>query len=462
MSFEGVLIGAFVAFNLFWLVVNIFHYYPFFRGRERKIDDTRLEIESLPKISVLLPAYKEEEVIKKTLDNLFAADYPREKLEIIVLLEANDKETQEIVEIIQKTKYPDLSYLIVKETAEPKGKPRALIQGLAKSSGDIVGVIDAEDIIEPKLFQKVAQKFQDKSIDALMGILDMVNEFDGWRCLEFRAEYGYWYRRALPSFKKMAYPLPLCGSACFIRKRALEEIGGWDGYNLTEDFDLGLQLYSKDKKIALINTVTKEEAPRTFSCWLKQRTRWQRGKIQTLRKIIKNPPPSLRKRILMNFLCFLPHIGLINLTGVGFGIYLLCSDFLLPLWIWVFALVNLAAILGYMYLQGEGYFQASDEIGWKKVSKAIICATTLPLYWFCQWMADFRAMKQEYITKKIVWEKTNHEGRHLKTKEERKEERLQAKINYQWDTWAYLSIALLVFALLLMMLPIFWYFGLIR
>jgi cellulose synthase/poly-beta-1,6-N-acetylglucosamine synthase-like glycosyltransferase len=418
--FEGVLIGVFVVFSSIWLAVNIFHYYSFFRGREKFRETSQLGRELLPKISILVPAYKEEEVIKNTLDNLFGSDYPREKLEIIVLLEADDKETGEIVEILRKTKYPELRSLVVKETAEPKGKPRALNQGLVESSGKIVGVIDAEDIIESKLFQKVAYRFQDKSIDALMGILDIVNEFDGWRCLQFKAEWGYWFRRYLPSFKKIGYPLPLGGSTCFFRKRVLEEMGGWDSYNLTEDFDLGLRLYSEGKRIELFDAVTKEEAPRTFWGWLKQRTRWQRGKLQTLRKIIKNPPSSFRKRILMNFLCISSYIELINLTGVGFGIYLLCSGFLLPFWVWVFACINLAAILGYMTFQGEGYFQASDETRWKKIGKAIICAITLPFYWFCQWLADLRAMKQEYITKKIVWEKTNHEGRHFKTKEERR------------------------------------------
>jgi cellulose synthase/poly-beta-1,6-N-acetylglucosamine synthase-like glycosyltransferase len=219
----------------------------------------------------------------------------------------------------------------------------------------------------------------------------------------------------LPALAIIGFPVPLGGTSNFIKKDVIEKLGGWDPYNLTEDFDLGLRLYNEDKRVGtisaltrrrgifeerynvkIIDSVTKEESPITFYSWLRQRTRWQRGKIQTLKKYLKNPPRGLAKKLHTFMACFSPHLGPINLTGIALSLYALATNIELPFPIRELTYINLAAISGYMYMQARGYLEATkDEYKKYRKTKALIVALTLPAYWLMQWIADLRAIKQE-------------------------------------------------------------------
>jgi cellulose synthase/poly-beta-1,6-N-acetylglucosamine synthase-like glycosyltransferase len=372
-----------------------------------------LEDEQLPTISILLPAYRETETLKECVKSLFEVDYPKEKLDVIVITENDDRETNKVVEELKKDY--KLTHLIVEETAQPKGKPRALNQGLKYAKGEIIGVIDAEDIISKDLLRKAAYSIKVEGFDAIQAILDMANDYDGWKNLQFRGEYGYWFRIYLPALAMIGFPVPLGGTSNFIKKDVIEKLGGWDPYNLTEDFDLGLRLYNEDKRVGtisaltrrrgifeerynvkIIDSVTKEESPITFYSWLRQRTRWQRGKIQTLKKYLKNPPRGLAKKLHTFMACFSPHLGPINLTGIALSLYALATNIELPFPIRELTYINLAAISGYMYMQARGYLEATkDEYKKYRKTKALIVALTLPAYWLMQWIADLRAIKQE-------------------------------------------------------------------
>ena len=413
-------------YNFAWGTINIYNYYPLIRNKIKKHTENEeiTELQSWPKISVLVPAYKEKEVLERCIKKLYEADYPGDKIDVILITEKDDNETNEIAERL-KGKY-SLKHVVVEETKEPKGKPRALNQGLKHAEGDIVGVIDAEDIISTDLFKKVAHKIEKENFDVVQGILDMVNDYDGWKNLQFRAEYGYWYRIYLPALAKLGFPVPLGGTTNFIKRKVLEELCGWDAYNVTEDFDLGLRIYNEEKildtnksgefkdkyKIGIFNSITKEESPITWRYWIRQRTRWQRGKIQTLKKYLKNPPRGINKKFHTFMACLSPHFGPINLSGISLSIYALINNIPLPTPVQELTYFNLGALGCYMYMQAKGYLDATknENVKNRKI-KALVCAITLPAYWFMQWVADFRAIKQEYIERKIFWEKTKHEGR---------------------------------------------------
>jgi cellulose synthase/poly-beta-1,6-N-acetylglucosamine synthase-like glycosyltransferase len=327
-------------YNTIWGFINIYNYYPIIRStiaskRSKNIKPViKLDDEQLPTISILLPAYREKETLKECVKSLFEVDYPKEKLDVIVITEKDDIETNKVVEELKKDY--KLIQVIVEETTEPKGKPRALNQGLKYAEGEIIGVIDAEDIISKDLLKKAAYSIKVEGFDAVQAILDVANDYDGWKNLQFRGEYGYWFRIYLPALAMSGFPVPLGGTSNFIKRDVLEKLGGWDPYNLTEDFDLGLRLYNEDKRVGtipiltrrrqifeerynvkIIDSVTKEESPITFYSWLRQRTRWQRGKIQTLKKYLKNPPRGLAKKLHTFMACFSPHLGPINLTGIA-------------------------------------------------------------------------------------------------------------------------------------------------
>lgn len=427
-------------YNVGWAIINAYNFYPLIRARKKeRVKLEELNQKELPKISVLLPAYKEGTTLEKCIETLFDSDYPQDKLELILLTEKDDEETRNIakkLEKIYKEKGYAFKHLEIEETEEPKGKPRALNQGLKHAQGDVVGVIDAEDIIDPTLFKEVAYKIKREGFDAVQGILDMMNDYDGWKNCQFRGEYSYWFRRYLPALEKSGLPVPLGGTANFIKRDVLEELGGWDSYNLTEDFDLGLRLYYERKrtgvtksitkrdergifeekyKVGILNLVTREESPITWKAWLRQRTRWQRGKIQTLKKLLKKPPSGIKRKFHSFMSCFSPHLGPMNLSGLALSVYAFLTHAELPFPIRELAYANFAAIGCYMYMQSKGYLDATEneKRSYRKL-KALWCGITLPFYWMAQWIADLRAIKQEYIDKKIFWEKTEHKGRHLK------------------------------------------------
>lgn len=416
------------AYNVVWAIVNGYNLYPVFRsglGRRKK-DDGGEGFERFarktavwPEITVLVPAYREEGVLERCIARLHGSNYPRDRLDIIILTEQNDPGTSAIARMCVKRF--GARHLEIRETVEPKGKPRALKQGLRLARGGIVGVIDAEDLIDPELFRHVAYEIMDRGRDVIQGRLDMSNDHDGWKNAQFRAEYGFWYNHYLPHLADSRLPIPLGGTTNFFRKDVLEAIDDWDAYNLTEDFELGLRLYNlppparrKAYSVGVFDCVTREESPLTWGGWLKQRTRWQRGKIQTLRKVMRHPGGGAGKRATSLMACMSPHVSLVNITGIAIFIAAGLYGISLPLPAALLSYFNLATIPYYCIRQGFGYLKATEgeDIGYRR-TKALIVAATLPVYWAFQWAADLRAIKQEYIDRRIFWEKTEHSGRNL-------------------------------------------------
>lgn len=397
-------------FNLVWLATNLYYFLPLLISFFKKEAIQWKELEKYPMISVLLPAYHEPKfILAATLKSIFEADYPRECLEVLVVTQVDDEETNEAIADLQR-KYPRLIQIIGDGKDGTTGKPAALNLGLKQARGKIVGVIDAEDLVEPFVFKKAAYRLEEGYV-ACQGILDMINEADGWRNLQFRAEYGHWFRIYLPSVARVGFPFPLGGTTNFFQRQFLLELGGWDAWNLTEDFELGLRLYIQGKKIAIIHSVTKEESPINWSDWLKQRTRWQRGKIQTLRKIIKGGKWHPRQVLPLFITLIWPHIGVINLAGVVTSV-LVWNQLIWP-WLSFLLWFNFVAILLYLLASSAGYLATQPKVGLASLCRSILVGITLPGYWFLQWLADLRAIKQEYFERRFYWEKTRHYGRHF-------------------------------------------------
>jgi 4-amino-4-deoxy-L-arabinose transferase-like glycosyltransferase len=271
-------------------------------------------------------------------------------------------------------------------------------------------------------------------------MVDMVNEEDGWKNLLFRAEYGYWYRFILPAFKRLGFPIPLSGTTCFFRRGVLESVSDkrrerkgspwessdeawlfehsllgitpWDPKNVTEDFELGLQLWASNYDFGIIDSVTKEESPQTLENWMKQRTRWQKGKVFTFLDFFKHRAgTSMGERAHLLWQSFLPHAGPLNVTGllllIGIGSAL---GFVPPN-----AFVSGILTFGFLFLFAgvlsfaAGYWLTSKKPPMHKLSRAIFVAATTPLYWVLQWAADIRAFKQLAVGD-LGWEKTVHEN----------------------------------------------------
>ena len=248
----------------------------------------------LPTVSIMVPLFHETEIARRLVKRLSAISYPRELLDICLVVEEDDTLTQDT---IARSDLPRWMRQIIVPRGAVKTKPRALNFALDFCRGTIIGVYDAEDAPDPDQIHKVAKRFAEAGpeVACLQGILDFYNARTNWLSRCFTVEYAAWFRIVLPGLEKIGFAVPLGGTTLFFRREALEELGGWDAHNVTEDADLGIRLARHGYKTELIKTVTQEEANCRVWPWVKQRSRWIKGYAMTWGVAMRDPGALLRE-----------------------------------------------------------------------------------------------------------------------------------------------------------------------
>jgi cellulose synthase/poly-beta-1,6-N-acetylglucosamine synthase-like glycosyltransferase len=249
--------------------------------------------EALPIFTILIPLYKEKEIANHLLERVKLLDYPRDKLDVCLVMEADDATTRES---LGHTNLP----VWIRPIAVPKGtlktKPRALNYALDFARGTLVGVYDAEDAPAPDQLRKVARHFANRGekVACLQGVLDYYNAPANWLTRCFTLEYAGWFRVVLPGLERLGLVVPLGGTTLFFRRNVLEKLGAWDAHNVTEDADLGVRLARHGYRTELIATTTQEEANGRFWPWVKQRSRWLKGYAITYGVHMRDPAKLYR------------------------------------------------------------------------------------------------------------------------------------------------------------------------
>ena len=234
----------------------------------------------LPTYSVIVAMYREGAVIPKLVAGLDALDYPKAKLDIKLVIEAGDEET---LAAIRAERLPPRYDVVIVPPGAPRTKPRALNVALDVARGGLLCVYDAEDVPEPDQLRRAAARFaEDPSLDALQGKLTIANWRDGWISFMFAVEYAALFELINPGLSALDLPVALGGTTNHFRTRSLLRVGGWDAWNVTEDADLGLRLARFGARVGALDSETVEEAPNEFGNWFRQRTRWQKGFMQTM------------------------------------------------------------------------------------------------------------------------------------------------------------------------------------
>jgi hypothetical protein len=230
----------------------------------------------LPFYSVLVALHHESEVVPQLVAALDRIRWPRSKLEIKLLCEADDRTT---LAAIARVALPRHFEVIEVPPGLPRTKPKALSYGLQTIKGDYVVLYDAEDRPHSLQLLEAWRRFVDEGGDlaCVQAPLHITNGENGLIPLLFAFEYSALFRGLLPWLSGRRAVLPLGGTSNHFRVDALEEVGGWDPYNVTEDADLGLRLVRFGYRTATISLPTLEDAPEAFSVWLPQRTRWFKG-----------------------------------------------------------------------------------------------------------------------------------------------------------------------------------------
>ncbi len=276
-----------------------------------------IQSESIPStrpiVTILVALYKERSVAGTLVANLSKLEYPRERLDVILVTEVDDWTTRST---LAKATLPPWVRIVCVPPGTPRTKPRALNFALNFARGSIVGVYDAEDRPEPDQINRVVERFAraPSQLACVQGRLDYYNARHNGMSRCFAIEYATWFRVLLPGIQKSGLFVPLGGTTLFLKRKVLERLGAWDAHNVTEDADLGIRLAIHGYHTEILDTTTFEEANAAIWPWIKQRSRWQKGYLMTWAAAMRRPRRLLKSLGPLRFTGFQ-----VQLAGAVFG-----------------------------------------------------------------------------------------------------------------------------------------------
>ena len=357
----------------------------------------------LPIYTILCPLYREAASVPALVRGLTRLNYPIDKLDVKLIVEADDGATLSAAMALGPP--PGVEIVIV-PVAQPRTKPKALNYALTQARGTFVAVYDAEDAPHPAQLRAALDAFAD---DARLGAVQAPQLIDNaetsWIASQFAAEYAIQFRGLLPLLAHLGAPFPLGGASNHFRRAALENVGGWDPFNVTEDADLAYRLARFGWRLGVIAPPTWEEAPARLGPWVKQRTRWIKGHIQTWLVLMRNPIRTARDLGLGGFLWMQLVLGggLVAACAHAPLLVLLLASALLPGVVTVPAMDWMLVIFGYATASLGALFAAALE----RDRRLALSALTMPLYWPLASIAALMAVV-EILVRPHYWAKTDH------------------------------------------------------
>jgi len=264
--------------------------------------------DALPLYTILVPLHREANIVPALIAALAALDYPPDRLQIVLALEADDRDTIAAVEGAILPPHFDCVFV---PSGEPRTKPRACNYALQFARGEFVVIYDAEDRPEPDQLRKAAAAFRaaPETVACFQARLNFYNADKNLLTRLFADDYALWFDYLLPGLERIGIPMPLGGTSNHFRRAGLIAIHGWDPYNVTEDADIGIRLARMGYWVRTLDSTTFEEAPEKPRDWLGQRQRWLKGYMQTWLVHMRHPRRLLRHAGLLGFLGFQCFIG---------------------------------------------------------------------------------------------------------------------------------------------------------
>jgi glycosyltransferase XagB len=375
-------------------------------------DAMALTDDQLPVYTVLLPVYDEPSIVTNLLNGVGKLDYPADRLEILLLIEEDDIATQAA---LLEADLRGIRVVMVPQS-QPKTKPKACNHGMSLPDlrGELVTIYDAEDIPDPLQLRRAAAAFRrlPADIGCLQARLAYFNEEQNLLTRWFSLEYDQWFGVVLPAVESSGGVVLLGGTSNHMRVDVWRAVGGWDEFNVTEDADLGVRLARHGYRTLILDSITLEEANSDVVNWIRQRSRWYKGYLQTMVVALRRPAALRRQIGLLSMLRMINMTGgvpLTNALNVVFWFTLMqwvvgrseviVTLFPPPTYYLSLALFLIGAPIsvfaGLVVTQGLG----KPHLWW--------AAVLMPMYWVLQSVAAMKAMYQ-FVFRPFYWEKTVH------------------------------------------------------
>lgn len=365
----------------------------------------------LPVYTVLVPAFREAAVLPILARALTELDYPHDRLDVKLLLEEDDQET---LRVARDLRLPNFISIVTVPKSDPQTKPKACNYGLQLARGEFTVIYDAEDIPEPDQLLKAVAAFRqaDPDVVCIQAKLAYFNQHENILTRWFTAEYLMWFDLLLPALHRHNLPIPLGGTSNHFRTDVLRQVGAWDPFNVAEDADLGVRLHKLGFRTAIMDSITYEEANSQTGNWIRQRSRWVKGYMQTWLVHMRSPVELWRSMGSKEFLSFQIVVGgtpltlLLNpvfatMTTLWYLTHSGMVESMFPTWIYLVAAANL--VIGnfaftYANMVATARRNLWDLVAWTALS---------PIYWSLMSLAAWKALYQ-LVTRPSYWEKTDH------------------------------------------------------
>lgn len=403
LNIKHISILLFLFIHIFYFLMVVFKI--IISTKASFLDESYAEPSRHPTYTILLPLYKEIAVFKKLINSISNLNYPKDRLDVQILLEQDDIET---FNVAKSMNLPEYFRIIQVPEGTPKTKPRACNYGLTKALGEFLVIYDAEDIPHVDQLKNAVYEFDRLGPNhvCLQARLNWFNAKENWLTKMFCVEYTTWFNYFIHGLCAFDMPFPLGGTSNHFRVSALRHMGGWDAYNVTEDADIGIRLQAEGYKSAFLNSVTLEESVTDVWSWTKQRTRWIKGYIQTFFVHTRDCRYINKTGIkgFMSFIFFIFGTFFVNLLNpILYTITILWYVFgvgtdLYPYYTWVIGIFCL--VVGNISLILLSYVACRSY-------KLSTYALFLPIYWLMMSVASYRALWY-FIFNPHKWEKTEH------------------------------------------------------
>ena len=287
-------------------------------------------------ISVVIPAYNKEDSIVDTVNAVRNIDYPKDKIEIIVVDDGSKDKTAEIARNIDGIRFFEKSY--------NSGKSDSVNFGIRNARGEIIAVIDADSYPEKDSFKKMIGYFDDPDVGAVTASCFVRNTGKLIEKLQAVEYFLIAFGRKILDFVDSVYVTP--GSLSMYRKKILVELGGFDTKNITEDIEIAWKiLKNKYKNRMCLSAKVYTDVPDTLRKWWRQRLRWNIGGFQTVHKYRDS---FFKKKLNMFGLFVVPRFFIshvLSITGFFVFVYVFGREIFQKVTYWIFSIQNGNTIL---------------------------------------------------------------------------------------------------------------------